>query len=243
MDHTIPPSRHLLARLQSEWDRLKLSPAAVATATRWELVPGPLRSLDDLLRRAGYGVVAKGAHCDDAVLHGLMRLGRDDDLAARIVLQRLLPGISAVARRYPFSHHDGAGALDEAVATAWAVIRTYPVDRRPRYIAANMLREIEYRSFRSHRRRKCEFVPTPRTVFELTPGGPETVSPADELRELLDDARCAGLDPGDVELAERLASGVTAAQIAAERNVTSRTIRNHRAIVVHRLRQVALACA
>jgi DNA-binding NarL/FixJ family response regulator len=243
MDHTIPPPRHLLARLQSEWNRLKVSPDAIATASEWGLVPGPLRSLDDLLRRAGYGVVGKGTHSDDTILQGLMRIGRHDPLAARVVLQRLLPGISAVARRYPYSHHDGAAALDEAVATAWTVIRMYPVDRRPRYIAANMLREIEYRSFHSHRRRKCEFVPTLAAVFELSPATTTAMSPAEELRDLLDEARCAGLDAADVELAERLASGATAEQLAAEKNVTSRTIRNHRAIVVHRLRQVALACA
>lgn len=235
--------RHLLGRLQKEWDRLALSPDALAKATRWGLVPEPLTSLDELLRRAGYGVVAKGGNADDAMLRELLRVARHDALAARVVLQRLLPGISAISRRYAEALGDGAAALDEALATAWTVVRMYPLDRRPRYLAANMLREIEYNAFRRDRRRKCEFVPTHTVRLDLSPAVDESVCSATELRELLDEARCAGLEASDVDLAERLAAGMTPEELAAERKVTPRTIRNHRSIVVHRLRQVALACA
>ena len=240
MEPTLPASRHLLTRLQREWDRLAVSPSAIARARRWPIVLGRLETLDDILRRSGYGRTAVDDG-GDALLRELVRVARTDQLAARIVLQRLLPGISAMSRRRASGYGGVVDAMDEAIATACAVIRTFPVERRSRFVAANMLREIEYRAFQIQRRRKCEFVPTPLTVFEHTPAVDEPEWPAAELRELLDDARRAGFDPADVELAEQFASGVTAEELAKERKVTPRTIRNHRSIVIHRLRQLALA--
>ena len=49
------------------------------------------------------------------------------------------------------------------------------------------------------------------------------------------------MDADDLELVTRLGKGDTTLQIAADRKVTDRTIRNHRAAVTHRLRTVALA--
>lgn len=237
---TLPHHRHLLSRLQREWDRLAISPSAIARARNWPLVIGRLDTLDDILRRTGYGRPSL-SDSGDALLRDLVRVARSDQLAARIVLQRLLPGLSAMSRRRAVGFGSGLDALDEAVATACAVIRTFPVERRSRFVAAAMLHEIEYRAFQFQRRRKCEFVPTPAAVFEQAPAVDEPATPADELRALLADARRAGFAAEDIELAERLASGATADELAAERKVTPRTIRNHRAIVVHRLRQLALA--
>jgi DNA-binding NarL/FixJ family response regulator len=45
----------------------------------------------------------------------------------------------------------------------------------------------------------------------------------------------------DLVLARRLAEGTTTAQLAAEAQVTERTIRNHRAAMLYRLRSIALA--
>ena len=244
MPTAIPASSHarlLLLRLQAEWDRLSTSSAAVTTASSWRILERPLASLDELLRSAGYGVVTEGGHGDDRVLGRLIALARTEPLAARIVLQRLLPGISAISRRHGRRCGDLAGAFDDALATAWTVTREYPCDQRPRYIAANLLREIEYRTFRKDLRRKATFVPMSNPVFDLIPRDETSRHAADELRELLDDARDAGFDSADVDLVARLAAGDTPEQLAEEQKVTPRTIRNHRAIVVHRLRQLALA--
>lgn len=244
MHHVLPHHRHLLARLQQEWDRLASSPAAIAAATDWPLGPVRVESLDDVLRSAGYGGGGNAVDDGDRVLHCLVQIARDDALAARVVLQRLLPGISTMARRNAGAGCDAADTLDDALSTAWTVIRLYPIDQRPRFLAANMLREIEYRAFRKERRRKAEHVPTLSTVLDTFPAPDASVCSAAELRELLDEARAAGFATEDVELAERLAAGTRAEELALEKQVTSRTVRNHRALVVHRLRRLALArCA
>jgi hypothetical protein len=244
-----PNPRHLLTRLQREWDHLATSPAALASVRRWQLWSPDARSLDDLLLRCGYGTRTTRTGTTgtgtsgpaDAVLRDLVRLAATDTLAARVVLQRLLPGISSMSRR---NRRPGTGVLDsadEAVSTAWTVIRLYPIEQRPTYVAVNLLREIEYQAFRKERRRKCEFVATQSSVFDLLPSTDSAPCPISELRELLDDARTAGFPAEDVELVERLGAGAKPEDLAVDRKVTPRTIRNHRAVVAHRLRKLALA--
>jgi DNA-directed RNA polymerase specialized sigma24 family protein len=248
MSSTPVHSRHLLVRLQHDWDHIKRSRGALRQARRWCLVATPigphrpLESLDDVLAWAGYGCAA-GNGGDDHVLGNLVRLAVTDQLAARVVLQRLLPGISTMARRRTGRGRPYHQVLDEVVATAWTVIRTYPIDRRHTYVAVGMLREIDYQSFRRARRRLTTFVPRPLHTFDVQPAPVGTVGPADELRDLLEDAATAGFDPADIELARRLGRGETTRQIAQETNVTDRTVRNKRDAVTYRLRALALASA
>jgi hypothetical protein len=244
---TIPSSRHLLVRFQRDWEHLARSRTALARARTWPLGIGPIRSLDDLLRRTGHrpadGDDGRGRwRIDNRVLATLVRIAADDDLAARIVLQRLLPGLSALARRYSDTIEEQFDALDEAVSAAWIVIRLYPSERRTGFVAATLLRDVEYVAFRRRRRRKGATVPTPRVVFELIPMEPAPTA-AEELAELLDDARAANFAAADVELAERLGDGATVGELAAERKVTPRTVRNHRRVVAYRLRRLARECA
>ena len=173
---------------------------------------------------------------DDHVLGSLVRLAVTDQLAARVVLQRLLPGISTMARRRTGRGRSYHSVLDEVVATAWTVIRTYPVDRRHTYVAVGLLREIDYQSFRRARRRLTTFVPRPLHTFDAQPAPVGAIGPAEELRELLEAAAAAGLDPADIELARRLGRGETTREIAQSTNVTDRTVRNKRDAVTYRLR-------
>jgi hypothetical protein len=246
------PSRHLVVRLQREWDRLSRSPRSVHRARAWGWRFRRIDSLDDVLVLTGYSHspaerAAARLIDGDVALGELVLIARHDELAARLLLQRLLPGIAASARRHSTRGGRGGGpltdALDEVIATAWTVIRTYPVERRPRFIAPNLLRDIEYRTFVQPTRRIATFIPQPTDDFDLAAAPPPAVSPTDELAELLQMAEQAGLDHGDLELARRLGSGESTAQLAAACFVTDRTIRNRRDTVTYRLRQVALACA
>jgi len=236
-----PHTRHLLSRLQREWTRLSCSADAVAAARRWPIDADGFDSLDDLLRLAGYGRVVRGSHDDDHLLAQLVLVARHDQLAARVVLQRLLPGIASLARRYERRDAEARANPDEVVAAAWVVIRGFPVERRSQYVAANLLRAIEYEAFTRERRRPVRWQPVPDEQLDRAVSGDPPADPAGELRELLEDAIRAGLDPSDVELARLLGRGATTAAIAVARSVTDRTVRNHRTAMVHRLRQVALA--
>ncbi|MFN8023952.1 MAG: hypothetical protein U0Q03_20640 [Acidimicrobiales bacterium] len=242
--HAFVPTRshHLLGRLQHEWLRLDRSPELVARARDWQLPVAPFDSLDELVGHCGRGATTSGSHDDDAVLGALLRLARHDELAARVLLQRMLPVLAAFTRSAP-SHHAQQEALHELLAASWTVIRTYPLHREPWYVAADLTRRIRYVAFGRDRRRVDRSEPQPWWVFDLELAPDEPVAPAVELAELLDDARRGGVDLADLELARRLGRGETPAALAAERRVTDRTMRNRRAEVVHRLRAVALASA
>ncbi len=231
----------MLVRLQREWDRLDRSGDALQRARAWCLPVAPFASLDELVRHCGYGASGRGRHDDDAVLAALVRLARVDELAARVVLQRMLPAISALSRRER-SFTLRQEALHELLTASWTVIRTYPIERRPDYVAANLTRTIGYVAFRRPHRRPVRHECRPWWVFDLTAATEDdAVPPAVELDELLRDAAAAGLDGDGLDLVRRLASGVPPAQLAAEHRVTERTIRNRRAAVVSQLRELALA--
>jgi DNA-directed RNA polymerase specialized sigma24 family protein len=131
--------RDLIERLEAEWPALasgevqarlrvwsEQEPALAGFATPQQL----LRQLDGL----------RGRHHErDEILSALVRQAETDPLAARVVLQTLLPGLKKLAGRLLLE----AGQRDELwsalLAHCWERIRTYPLERRPARIAANML--------------------------------------------------------------------------------------------------------
>src|SRR4051794_1314237 len=103
MTTSLPFQPRLLAsRLQREWDRLATNSSALRTAAGWGIVELPIADLHQVLTAVGMGgrdaapeVLAE----HDEQLRRLVAIARGDALAARIVLQRLLPGMVATARR------------------------------------------------------------------------------------------------------------------------------------------------
>jgi DNA-directed RNA polymerase specialized sigma24 family protein len=76
----------------------------------------------------------------DQILCALARNAGLDDLAARTLLQALMPGMRCLARRYKgAAASDGEDSASLVVALTYERIRTYPFDRRPCRIAANVL--------------------------------------------------------------------------------------------------------
>lgn len=239
MTSAVLPHRHVISRLQREWDRLAHRRDAVARARGWNLPVARLDSLDDLLDRTGYG---RGSGPDPEAndfLGELVVVGRGDELAARVVLQRVLPGLASSARRRGRTHVDQIEVFDELLSCAWTVIRVFPVERRPTHIAANLIRDAEYHAFVKSSRRRTSVQPVP--DHELERAAVEHVDAWAELAELIADARRAGVCDDDLRLAAVLAGGATTAEIAAALDVTDRTVRNHRRRVLHELRRVALA--
>jgi hypothetical protein len=75
------------------------------------------------------------------ILEALAQLAPHDELAARTLLQALMPGLVRLA-----SHLDKADLelYEELAAMAWERIRTYPACR-PGPVAANILRDVRKR--------------------------------------------------------------------------------------------------
>src|SRR3954447_21904500 len=134
------------AALSADWDRVVASAAARRALRQWHLPSLQLRcvdldDLDDLVAAAGHGRPLDDAEAD-RVLHELVALAAGDDLAARVVLQRVLPAlVAAASRRARSDRRSRDQALQEITASAWIVIRTYPLERRPNRVASNIVRD------------------------------------------------------------------------------------------------------
>jgi len=174
--------------LDREWQQL----AGKRSAAR-RLGVGSLADLERQVRTAG-------PEAADRILLGLVTrvIRHDDPLAARVLLQLLLPGTRNLARRW-WALGDPDERAAAAVAAVYHRIRTYPLDRRPGRIAANILLDAA----RELRRAVPRVVTTP--MAEPRAAGPEPASnPAIELAEVLTDAVDDGvLDARDARLIAR----------------------------------------
>jgi hypothetical protein len=198
----------------------------------------PYADLDELLALLGFRTVHTPSHNERLVR--VVEVGRRDDLAARVVLQRVLPGLLAVIRRRRRARD---GSFEELLGAAWLAIRSCPTDGSPEQVAANIVRDAAYRAFTAPARRRSatEIAVDPHTLEE-TPDVPR-IGPCEELALLLADAREVGVAAGDLALLRDLVLVGSPGRVAALREVTPRTVRNHRDRVTARLRRVALSAA
>jgi hypothetical protein len=229
--------RSLSARLDREWEQLRHRPAVLARARSWQVTPEPFASLDELLRLAGFRTAPSDAA--DEVLRRLVAIAAVEPLAARIVLQRLLPGLLAIVRREQLRDR-WFDAFDLLAAEAWLAIVSYRVDRRPTDVAARLLNDARHRAFTTPRRKRQ------RSREDLVPPAqldvPRPALPGSDFEELmivLRSARHGGLADHDLVAVRDYLADETPERIAAERGVTPRTLRNHRRHSIARIRYCA----
>lgn len=179
----------------------------------------------------------------DAVLVALVRRAlAGEGLAARVLLQLLLPGARRLARRW-WALGDEDERAAAAVSAVWARIRSYPLERRPARIAANILMDAAADLRRSLRHGdRC--VPVADLRSRQDAGAVDSSHPAVELAEVLVDAVDAGvITRADAELiaASRIV-GTPLRQFAEEQGTSLRTIqwRRQRA-EAHLARSAAVA--
>lgn len=224
--------------VHQEWERLRRRPTALREAARWHLVVGPL---DDLQQIVDLTSPSRPHEQREAVLHRLVGLARDDELAARVLLHCLVPELIRIHRRRSrqhWTHHLEVG-LGDLLATGWTVIRTYNPDRRPARLVSSLVSDVEYREYRAHRRRAGHGDPRDPLGFDELVGTTPS-DPTVELAAIVGDP-AAALDDDDRDLLRRLLSGHMTSDIARDLGVTARTIRNRRHRIAVRLRAVALA--
>ncbi len=182
------------------------------------------------------------AGCDgDAVLAQLLIAARTDELAARVTLQRLLPGLTSRARRWAHRPDGSPEALDELVSAAWSVIRTFPVEARGTHLAARLLRDAEYQAFVRPSRRRGVQEPTEPALLDLPAPTESSVDPLQELADLVALARARSLPERDLAMVQLLVHGLSMAEVAAALKVSLRSVTTHRDSMVRRLREAARA--
>ena len=126
-----------IGRLNLEWARLCANVKVERRITAWAETESSLAGVGSLpaLDRA---LDACTGDDSDALLLALLRLhAAGDELAGRVLLQRMLPQAVRVARSQ-LRHLGWKDACATAVCLLWEVIVTYPVQRRQRHVAANI---------------------------------------------------------------------------------------------------------
>lgn len=196
----------------------------------------------------GTGAVGSGGSADvrdapapvpdpDEILGALIVAAEHDSLAARIVLQRILPGVIAQADRWAARQRE-ATALDQALGACWIAIRAYDVGRRRRHVAAALVSDVIWIAFRrSARRRYNDEIPTPNSVLSRRPAPLEDLHPVVALAGTVRAAESGGTARRHLDLIRDLARLETPTAMAQHHAVTTRTIRNRRDAAVAEIRR------
>jgi hypothetical protein len=149
---TYPPT--IFNHLDQEWEHLLNGRRLDRALARWRGVQESLtefRRVRELLDRLEDQTADPERQSE--VLLALLRLAPADELAARLVLQRFIPPLKSIAGwKQPLRQTDWAAMI---VSAAHEVIVTYPVDRRPQRVAANIVWDVRkrmYAALTDHRR-------------------------------------------------------------------------------------------
>jgi len=217
----------LFDRLDDEWPAVVRAAAAAGVPARWAVEDEALApfaaGLDVLVAATEDRAVSAAAK--DRVLVALAGRAAVDEVAARTLVQVLLPGGRALAHRFGWLGSACAGLV---VAELWAGVRTYPVHRRPGRVAANVLADIGKTLLHSEGRPPVELVPLDE-VDEADLVAEGHVG-AGELLSVLAAAVGGGWFP--VRSARLIAVtrvlGVSCAEVAAAEGVAVQSVRRRR---------------
>jgi DNA-directed RNA polymerase specialized sigma24 family protein len=144
-----------LRLLEQEWPSLANGALRPALA-RWRQTEPAFRRIGNPAALLHALDTAGDWKAKDELLLALVRVARRDPLAARVVLQTLLPGLKRAAGRLLFDAAEREEVWELLLAGCWEQIRTYPLERRPRRVAANILLDTVHRTLaeRSRNRRQ-----------------------------------------------------------------------------------------
>lgn len=214
--------------LESEWRRLGQDRAAAHRLRTVCDEAGGARTLDDVER---YVRNAQPADADRVLLALVTEAIEGDGLAARVLLQLLLPGARRLARRW-WALGDADERAAAVVVAVYHRIRHYPLARRPGRVAANVLLDAAHELRRSVPR--LAVIPTADPAIQRMRArqldDEPRLEPALELVEVLQDAvRDGVLRTDDAELIARSRiAGDRMQDIAARRGLRPRTVWDRR---------------
>jgi DNA-directed RNA polymerase specialized sigma24 family protein len=228
--------------LVQEWSALSIAPSTLRRVNGWGLPGKRVANLDEVLIRAGFGLEATDS-VGDQYLFKLVIRAANDELATRIVLQRLLPPlISIAARRGKLARGGFDEALTDTVAQAWIQIRTYPIEKRPIKIASNLVRDSEYFAFVRDSRLKQLAVAWGDDAIDMIPTPETQLNSEDEIVNLLAEASKWNLGPRSLSVLQQLADGKSFRTIASDAGVNIRTVHTWRRAAINELRE-QMRCA
>jgi len=223
----------LFDRLDDEWPTVVRAAAAADVAAVWaaedEVLAPFAAGLDVLVAATEDRAVSAAAK--DRVLVALAGRAAVDEVAARTLVQVLLPGGRALAYRLGWLGSPAVCA-GLVVPELWVRVRTYPVGRRPGRVAANVLADVgKVLVGRDGRGLRVELVPLDEVdEADLVAEVAEGHVAAEELLGVLADAVGGGWFP--VRSARLIAVtrvlGVSCAEVAAAEGVAVQSVRRRR---------------
>ncbi len=181
-----------------------------------------------------------------------------DEVATRVMVQRMLPNLVVIAWGGGFGSGASAGeeadTIDTMISTVWLSLATGDALRGEAGVWRRLVRDAEYLVLQRPRRRRARedqvaarLAVTACAVADIT-GRPDGSSPpaAEELLEVVGEALTHGLRSADAHLLARLGvAGVPVTEVAETdpARVTSRCIRYRRAAALRRVRSLATEAA
>lgn len=183
----------LVTRLNTEWEWLCADRGSADRVRSWMLGAGVL---DEDQAPADLGelcaLLRKGAKRDEpgfidawmGVLLYRVSAGdvRDGELAARVLVQAMLPHACRMLRGCVRSGEDIEDVAQVVIASLWEVVRTFPIARRPRKVAAGLRLELWHRVSRELKRELAPSDHLDETWAAALPGG---VEPEDAVEPVL----------------------------------------------------------
>jgi len=185
---------------------------------------------------------AKGAQAEkDRVLCSLLTWAQKDPLGGRVVLETIRPGLLRLAGRLIVDANDQDELLAVLLDAVWEQIRGYPVARRPRWVAANLLLDTLNQTQRTlhPRHRRVHMVPCGLDIDPAYDDLSPAHRPADEgdVDGLLDRAVKAGAlggEEAEIILRSRI-DGVSVEELAHTAGVSYNTMKLRRQRAERRL--------
>jgi DNA-directed RNA polymerase specialized sigma24 family protein len=236
--------RQFLDLLDDEWKYLATSTDAIRALIRWApdaALEGfaDLDAVIDETQRRGRPAES------DRILLALLRRAATDPVAARTVLQAVMPGLKSLMSAYRLTG-EPEEVSTAVIEAAFERIRSYPCDRRPSRVAANLLNDIRQSLWRAARKeRRLQLVTVPLTETALETAAREMTEPSstDELVGLVaEGVRLRHVAPSGarVILLTRVLD-VSMEELAGDTGAKSKTIRKRRDRAEAALARMAVA--
>ena len=125
--------------IDRDWQRELHSPLFRSRFASWREVEPALSGFADAAALVRFLRGSGAAAEKDRVLCALLARARTEPIAGRVVLEAMLPGLKNLAGRILVDAREREEVWSALMACAWKRIRTYPVERRPRKVASNLL--------------------------------------------------------------------------------------------------------
>jgi DNA-directed RNA polymerase specialized sigma24 family protein len=151
----------------------------------------------------------------DAVLCALLTWAKDESIGARVVLETIRPGLLNLSARIMRDAREREELRSTMYLAAWEGIRSYPLARRPRRVAANLLLDTMHRTLVELGRESAWLASRSIASLESQPSAePEEIDAGvDSLLEAAVRAGAVSADEAEAILASRI-DGIDLADLA-----------------------------